>query len=465
MLAATGLTVVCMFLIAQWSISRGFLQYLASLDRALLEEVAPKLERLYEERGSLEFLKEESRLWAAFLIWSEPGESPPADLTESFRRRLRSREGRPRMGPPGPNRPEARLVVLDGERTPLIGRVREAREVALRPVVREGRPVAYVGFLAPRHFLDPFQLQFLHQQKYALVLAAGGMVLMAALFSLPVARRLVRPLRALAGATRELASGRYGTRVPVTSSDELGSLARDFNVLALTLEKNEELRRRWVADISHELRTPISVLRGEIEALLDGVRATTPETIRSLHAEVLRLGRLVDDLYQLSLSDVGALTYRKEELDLGALLSRSVELMRPEFGRKALGLSLELPPSECAVFGDAERLAQLFGNLLDNAVKYTDPGGRLEVRLACGRGEAAVDFQDSAPGVPAGELEKLFDRLYRVEGSRSRASGGAGLGLAIVRSIVEAHEGTVSAHPSPLGGVWVRVVLPAGEKS
>jgi two-component system sensor histidine kinase BaeS len=333
--------------------------------------------------------------------------------------------------------------------------------VTFRTVTHKGETVGYLGLLPPRHFLNPQQLQFLSRQKLSLVLAGTGMVLVAVIFSLPLANRLVRPIRAMAAATHHVASGKYAVRVPVSSSDELGQLARDFNAMAHTLEKNEKERRQWVADISHELRTPLAVLRGEVEALLDGIRPVTRDTIRSLHAEVLRLHRLVDDLYQLSISDLGALAYRKEDLDLGGVLRDSIDHYRAEFSRKGITLEVNLPEGlEMPIFGDPERLSQLFGNLLDNTLKYTDEGGILVIRLEYRRGQAMAEFEDSAPGVPEAELGRLFERLYRLEGPRGKASGGAGLGLAICRNIVEAHEGAISAHPSPLGGVLIRVTLP-----
>lgn len=488
MLAATSLAIACMFLVAQWSIHRGFLQYLAALDRQTVEQAAERLESLYAERGTLESLRDRPRSWTGYLLSREPEDEPPSGGPPGPGR-PGGPEGAGRGLPPGPgepgrpegrggdgrgvppaallpplesNRPERRLIVLDAARTPLLGMAAGLEEVAFRPLRHQGRTVGYVGMLPPRRFLAPTELHFISRQQLGLVLAACGVVLAAALLSLPLARRLVRPIRSLAAAARELASGRYAVRVPIASTDELGRLAGDFNALALALEKNEGLRRRWVADISHELRTPLAVLRGEIEALLEGIRPTTPETIRSLHAEVLRLGRLVDDLYQLSLSDLGALSYRKEELDPAAVLERSLDLYRPEFARKGIALAVELPPSgRASLFGDPERLGQLFANLLDNSLKYTEAGGRLTVRLARAGPLWVADFQDSAPGVPEAERERLFERLYRVEGSRSRTSGGAGLGLAICRSIVEAHGGEIIAQASPFGGVWIRVDLPA----
>ncbi|MBI5441532.1 MAG: HAMP domain-containing protein [Deltaproteobacteria bacterium] len=459
MLAATCLAIVCLLLLVQWSLHRGFLRYLGALDRITVEQVAERLERLRAERGTLEFLKDDPREWVRVLM------TPGAELVLARRGDFEERgpqDLRPGLPPPpGIEPPHRRLLVLDAARAQLLGPPTGAEEATLRPLLEQGRIVGYVGMVPPGRALDPLQLHFLSQQKFVLALAAAGVVLVAGLFSLLLARRLVRPIRGLAAATRTLASGQYAARVPATSSDELGQLARDFNALALTLEKNEELRRRWVADISHELRTPLAILRGEVEALLDGVRASSPESLGSLHAEVLRLTRLVDDLYQLSLSDLGALTYRKEDVDLAELLDDCLDRFRGEFTRKSLRLEADVPrEGGPRVFGDPERLAQLFTNLLDNSLKYTDAGGQLVVSLETRDGVATVDFEDSAPGVGEGDLARLFDRLYRVDASRNRASGGAGLGLAIAKSIAEAHAGTLEAHSSRLGGVQLRVTLP-----
>jgi two-component system, OmpR family, sensor histidine kinase BaeS len=178
----------------------------------------------------------------------------------------------------------------------------------------------------------------------------------------------------------------------------------------------------------------------------------------------MRLNRLVDDLYQLSMSDLGALTYRKEDLDLAELVTDALDSFRPEFAQKGISLTEDIATAGTTmVFGDHERLCQLFSNLLENSLKYTDEGGSLKVSLLCSGYRATVDIKDSAPGVPASDLDRLFERLYRVEASRNRAAGGAGLGLAICRNIVDAHAGTICAQPSPLGGLWISVMLPLTE--
>lgn len=458
-LAAACLALLCVFFVMQWSINRGFIQYLNSLDQGRLEQLAGRLEHAYAEHGSWDFLRSNPGPWLMRLM----SENPAGEIALGRAKDLDQRSDvRPVPRPArGVHRPRWRLIILDGEHRPLFGNLAETEDVNFRPIVHDRKTVGYVGLLPPKHFLSPPQLEFLRRQKLALVLAALGVVLVVMIFSFPIANRMVRPIKALASATRHLAAGKYSIRVPVSSADEMGQLARDFNDMALTLEKNEKARRQWVADVSHELRTPLAVLRGEIEALIEGIRSTTPEAIRSLHAEAMRLQRLVDDLYQLALSDLGTLSYRKEDLDLSEILRDSIESYRAEFVRKGVAFTSNIPQGiELKAFADRERLRQLFGNLLDNSLKYTDSGGGLVIHLACIGNQAVIEFQDSAPGVPGNELDRLFERLYRVEGSRSRSSGGAGLGLAICRNIVEAHGGAISAHPSPLGGVTIRVAMP-----
>lgn len=253
--------------------------------------------------------------------------------------------------------------------------------------------------------------------------------------------------------------GDFTTRVAATSADELGKLAQDFNQLASTLEKNQQMRRDFMADISHELRTPLAVLRGELEAIQDGVRKFTPESVASLQAEVGTLTKLVDDLHQLSMSDEGALAYQKTTVDVIPLLEVAGGAFRERFASRDLTLQFSLPDS-VTVFGDRDRLMQLFNNLLENSLRYTDSGGSLRISAEQRDKRVLITFADSAPGVSDDQLKKLFERFYRAEGSRNRASGGSGLGLAICVNIVEAHNGRIHAAHSPFGGVSITVELP-----
>jgi two-component system sensor histidine kinase BaeS len=305
------------------------------------------------------------------------------------------------------------------------------------------------------------EIQFLERQGKSFIIIATLMVLFSAALALPLAYTLVKPLKRITAASKSLALGRYEVRVPDHSNDELGQLARDFNELAKTLGQTEQNRRQWVADISHELRTPLSVLRGELEALQDGVRPLKRPAIDSLYADVMRLSRLVDDLYQLSMADLGALSYHKDSIDPVEILREDLSALEAEFRRREIEIVVNNRVADSVrLYGDCDRLSQLFRNLLNNSVRYTEQGGKLEIRIDRDDGYLILEFLDSAPGVPESELPRLFERFYRVERSRSRDLGGAGLGLALCRKIVEAHNGRIQAHLSPLGGLGIRIDLP-----
>lgn len=470
LLAAAGLAVIGMFVIMQWSIDRGFLRYVNTLEQTRLVRLAERLEGAYGERESWDFLRKSPLRWLQLLVQTLPEGAYDPQQVARLERRLEHRKlkgrGSGRFPPdsPPPSFEQtftARVFLRDARGHLIMGPRGLPAGIETRPLVHRGQTVGFLGLLPAQQLSDAHQLRFVEQQKLALALIAGAVLLISALLSFPLSRRLVRPVEALAAATRRLAGGDYGSRVRVAGRDELGRLAADFNALALTLEKNEQMRRQWIADISHELRTPLAVLRGEIEALQDGVREANVQTVGSLHGEVLRLSRLVDDLYELSLSDIGALSYRKRQIDLAGLLRDAADEYRTRFAQKRIALHLDIPASrDLLLFADPERLHQLLANLLDNALKYTDPGGRANVGLTADNGSCTLDIQDSPPGVSDADRLRLFERLYRAEHSRSRALGGAGLGLAICSNIVTAHGGTIEAFASPLGGLWIRIQLP-----
>ena len=302
-------------------------------------------------------------------------------------------------------------------------------------------------------------INFDRQQRRTSWLIVGLATLLAALATFPLARGLIAPVRRLVEGTHKLAAGDFSTRVPVTSGDELGKLAQDFNQLASTLEKNQQMRRDLMADISHELRTPLAVLRGELEAIQDGVRKFTPESVTSLQAEVATLTKLVNDLHQLSMSDEGALAYQKSPVDIISLLEIAADAFRERLASRGLTLNLALAEN-ATVFGDPDRLMQLFNNLLENSLRYTDSGGQVLIRTHLNPQHIVMEFADSGPGVTDEQLSKLCERFYRTEGSRNRASGGSGLGLAICANIVAAHGGRLEVGHSPFGGVSIKVELP-----
>jgi two-component system sensor histidine kinase BaeS len=329
-----------------------------------------------------------------------------------------------------------------------------------REIVADGRTVALLRIWPLRHVDRPEDVAFLHAQYLRIAWAAAALILLMAVVAPLVARRVTRPLSAIAAATERIARGEFDVRLATTRSDEIGTLMRNVDAMAGSLARLERSRRQWIAEISHELRTPLTVLRAELEALADGVRPLDLAAVGSLGDEVRHLARLVDDLHQLALADLNALPCAMAPMDLAAVVTRVGERYRDAAAAKGLRLTLAAPQAPVALVGDAQRLEQLVVNLLENSVRYTDAPGAIGVRLAAGAGRATLVVEDSAPGVAAADCVQLFEPLYRADAARSRATGGSGLGLAIARAIVAAHDGGIRAAPSALGGLEVTVSLP-----
>jgi signal transduction histidine kinase len=254
---------------------------------------------------------------------------------------------------------------------------------------------------------------------------------------------LARPLRGIGGAARRIAEGDYKARIPRQGPEEIVSLSDSFNQMAAALEEQERMRREFIANAAHELRTPLTNLQGYLEALRDGVIEPDRATFESLLDEAQRLVRLSRSLDTLAAGDAGAPT-QPIDLDLAATIAMAVDLARPAIRAAGLELNVDLPDS-LAARGDPDQLAQVVGNLLQNAIRYTPAGGRVSVQAERRPADVLVSVANSGEGIPAGDLPHVFERFYRVDKSRDRASGGAGIGLAIVRQIVEAAGGAVGA--------------------
>ncbi len=327
-------------------------------------------------------------------------------------------------------------------------------------------------------------LQSVTDAMWMAALVAGGV---AVLLSLILARQITFPLRRLTQAARSIAQGDLSQRVGVKGSDELSQLATAFNSMAEALAANEQARRHLVADIAHELRTPLSVIQGELEGMLDGVVEPTPAHLASVHEEAVLLGRLVSDLRELSLAEAGQLELHPAPTDLGALLRRAAAAAETTAHDHGISLTVDVPEGLPLALVDPDRISQVIHNLLSNALRYTRPGGAVTLSLALNGGGqegkrvegdgqkgressrlAAVLHQaktrptdsppptsllvtvaDTGDGISPEDLLRVFDRFYRVDKSRARASGGSGIGLAIVKQLVEAHGGQVWAESEP----------------
>jgi two-component system sensor histidine kinase BaeS len=255
--------------------------------------------------------------------------------------------------------------------------------------------------------------------------------------------RLARPLREISHAAREIADGDYRARIPREGPEEIVSLADSFNQMASALEEQERMRREFIANAAHELRTPLTNLQGYLEALRDGVIEPDQATFASLLEESERLVRLSRSLDTLAAGDAGQ-TSAAVELDVAAMLRMAVDLARPAMLAANLDLDLDVP-DRLPARGDPDQLAQVIGNLLQNAVRYTPDGGRIAVRAERRPDDVLVSVSNTGDGIPPEDLPHVFERFYRVEKSRDRARGGAGIGLAIVRQLVEAAGGAVGA--------------------
>src|SRR3954465_2179193 len=425
-LAACALAAVAMAVATRLSFQSGFVGYLDQADGQRLDTLTARLADEYRKRGNWDFIRNDYRQLRELAI---------------------------------PDQPVQRLTLLDASRHVVAGNPEMPDDTSVRSVVVGDQVVGWVARAPFRRLTGAADVAFQQEQLRSAWVIAALAVVLAAIVAVILARAFLLPVKQLAEATHRLAAGAYDTRVAVRSTDEIGRLGEDFNRLAHALERNEQLRRRFIADVSHELRTPLAIARGEIEAFEDGVRPLSRESIGSLKHEVQALGKLVEDLYQLSLADVGALAYRKEPVDVAEVAREAVDAFGERLRERGLRVDAQLAPAK--VFGDGDRLGQAFRNLLENSLRYTDPGGTLRIGVKREAGRVAVEFEDSAPGVAAQAMPHLFERFFRAEGSRNRAHGGAGLGLAIVRSIVEAHGGEIKANASSLGGLAVSIELPA----
>jgi two-component system sensor histidine kinase BaeS len=309
--------------------------------------------------------------------------------------------------------------------------------------------------------VDDDALSLLAQPAMASI---GAVLVLSVIGTAFVARHMSRPLRSLTAASRRLAAGHLDTRVSTTGRDEVGELARSFNRMAEALEGAETAQRRLLAGVAHELRTPMSNVLGYLEALQDGVVPSSRELFGSLHEEVLLQRRILDDLQDLTLAEAGHLTYRRTGFDLAELaeVSRVAHLAVAEAGRVRLTAEAAGP---LPVHGDQDRLRQVLGNLVTNALRYTDPGGSVVLRAFPLRGRAVVEVRDTGCGIAPADLPHVFQRFWRADPARDRETGGSGLGLTIARQIVLDHDGTIDVTSVQGEGSVFRVTFPllAGE--
>jgi signal transduction histidine kinase len=366
------------------------------------------------------------------------------------------------MGGPGGRRmPMMGIMMLDDERLLVVDangrlafdsggsgetiRLADADLAKGAPILVGDRQVGTLIVASGLGTLTSDQTDFLRQVNVlmlAAALVAGLAVLVVGSFQ---ARRIVAPLHALAAAARRIAGGDLSQRVPVSSKDELGDVAVAFNTMASELEQQHELRRRAMADIAHELRTPLSVLQIDLESIEDGLTEPNPEVVAGLKQEVALLNCLVSDLRTLSLAESGELRLDIQPVDVRELVGNTMPRMYSAAQEKQIVLSTNLPDRPLLVAGDTQRLSQVLLNLLSNALRYTPVGGSVAITAGQVGDKVQVSVRDTGEGIPADELSLVFERFYRTDRARNRDTGGSGLGLTIARSLIEAQGGHIWA--------------------
>lgn len=319
----------------------------------------------------------------------------------------------------------------------------------------------YFMALMKKYEISPTEIHqmFLSSIHLSLIWASAAALILASCLSFLLIRRVLKPLSQMTGVTERVAAGDFSARVEVTTADEVGRLGHSFNRMADSLARIEQLRRTMVADVAHELRTPLTNLRGYLEAVNDQVLAPSPETLRMLHQETMRLVKLVESLQQLARADAARHYLQREEIDLPTEISRLLTLARVTLTAKNIEVTTSFAAGAETVSADRDKLLQAAGNLLDNCLKYTTTGGRIEI-LSQGRDHGVeLAFCNTGPEIDGADLPYIFERFFRTDRSRSRDGGGAGIGLAITRELIEAHGGRVSAESGD-GRTCIRLWLP-----
>lgn len=459
------------------SFERGFVTYLNELQGERLEFLAEQLQTDYAIDLNWSFLGDNDDAWQEYV---RDNLSPESDRdgrrpnqSDSNSRGGGGRDGMRSSGRGGGGGRdggyEVRLLsrnlsVLDQNEAMIAGLPSQNNDSGLlTPLYNADDLIGYLRFRPFAELTESIDRSFVDQRKKSFLLIGVLSLIFTAFTSWIFSRYFRTIVLKLIDSAGKMAGGDYSQRIDIDRNDEIGQLAQSFNVLSHSLEKNQRARQQWIADISHELRTPLAVLRGELEALEDGVREVTPKAITSLTSEVHQLNNLVDDLYELSLSDIGALNYKMLATDPAEVLSTTFDSFRSRLESAELQFDMSCDEKQAKVLADDSRLTQLYTNLLENSVRYTDAGGKVMLKCEVIGKHWQMTLEDSSPAVTAEQLPNLFERFYRTDSSRGRDTGGAGLGLAIVSEIVAAHNGTIEASLSKLGGIKTVLRLPLNE--
>ena len=327
------------------------------------------------------------------------------------------------------------------------------------PITIDGTRIGTALLATPPPNLDPREQRYINSTNQALLIGAIGAGSMALLIGILLSRQFLRPLTELTSAIKEMKLGNLNQQVQVRTRDELGDLALTFNQMSAEIHRINQQRRQMTADIAHDLRTPLMVISGYLEALRDGTLAPTPERFEAMNVETLQLKRLVEDLRTLSLADAGELKLVYQSVEPAELLAQVKQSFEPLADEQEVALKIDVQQGLPNVQIDPERMVQVIANLVTNALRYTPVGGTVTLQARQSKDSIQLAVNDTGAGIPADKLPNIFERFYRIEESRYQSQGESGLGLAIAKSIVEAHHGTIAAESTIGIGTSIIITL------
>ncbi|WP_163930010.1 ATP-binding protein [Paraferrimonas sp. SM1919] len=423
------ISVIGLLVFQQYKFNRGFDNYLNNARMERIEALKERLASWYSRNNSWQFIGEANA------------------KTKVLHRRAKS-IGLPRG-----------TALFDSQNQLIAGRMH--KPMSMLPIMANGQQVGAIGVVMADNGKAELDKRFIKQQFNTVVIASLLALFVALIAALILSNYLTKPIAHVTAVVNKLKHGRLNARSDYRNQNEIGKLSQDVNQLAKTLEQNRDSRQRWVADISHELRTPITIILGELECLQDGLTEFDDAAVTSLKEEVEGLNKLVNDLHQLTQADIGQLDLQLAPHTVQQLVSTAAAKFEPKFKQKNININYQLSCQQRSLV-DEDRINQVLINLLENCYRYTPTDG--VVKISCHQAQHSQELElvieNSGAPLADDELNKLFERLYRTDASRNKSSGGSGLGLAISKAIIEAHHGSMSAHHSTLPGLAISIKLP-----
>ncbi|PKO06438.1 MAG: hypothetical protein CVU41_06870 [Chloroflexi bacterium HGW-Chloroflexi-3] len=437
-LAIILLTMVLFIVVTNRVVYNRFSELVVRSGTNFAQRVVPILERYYTENGSWKGVEG--------LVFDVPGNR------EGGFGRLRPDNPNTMMQRTMFNIPEERFLLIVGDKVIFDSNpdgipINNPENLAKfgTPIVVNGEQVGTFLVASMMGILSESQNIFITRVNSALIWVGSIAIVLVLLVAVWQSRSIIKPLGQMAEAARNLARGEYHQKVEVQRNDELGDMANAFNQMASELALQSELRRQMMADVAHELRTPLSVLRIDLESMEDGLMEASPENVRALQSEVSYLSNLVDDLRMLSLADAGDLKIEKSPVELNSLVREMVERQQNAARERKIKMTAHYAENDIFVMGDPQRLSQVMVNLLSNAIQHTLPDYEISTNIEVENQIARVSVTNYGTWIPKEDLERIFDRFYRLERSRNRDQGGSGLGLSIARSLINTNGGKIWA--------------------